>query len=199
VSAASSEPPDSRTARAAALGAHPVRTMTIATRTRPPDAVSARRARERDTRASSAPRRSARSRSFRDRGWTSIIRLPCTRPSRLMLAVVSVFRTSFVAVPALSRVEPASTSGPGVGAITTLAPTPRALAGLHTTTIVATPRRRPAASAPRTNGVTPLADTPTTTSPRRTRRRTARAPARASSSAPSRERNTDERPPAMIA
>src|SRR5205807_5130480 len=41
-----------------------------------------------------------------------------------MLAVVSVLRTSLVAVPALSRVEPASTSGPGAGATSTSA-TPR--------------------------------------------------------------------------
>src|SRR2546429_46103 len=38
-----------------------------------------------------------------------------------MLAVVSVLRTSLVAVPALSRVEPASTSGPGAGATSTSA------------------------------------------------------------------------------
>src|SRR5439155_1312597 len=83
VSAASSEPPDSRTARAAALGEHPVRTMTIATRTRPPDAVNARRVLGRDTRASSATRRRARSGSFRDRGWPSTIRLAGT-PARVV-------------------------------------------------------------------------------------------------------------------
>src|SRR2546426_554145 len=38
-----------------------------------------------------------------------------------MLAVVSVLRTSLVAVPALSRVEPASTSGPGAGRTSTSA------------------------------------------------------------------------------
>src|SRR5207245_11099269 len=113
-----------------------------------------------------------------------------------MLAVVSVLSTSLVAVPALSRVEPARTSGPGAGAMTTFALTPRAR--LHVTITVRAPARRAAASPPRTNGVTPLADTPTTTSPARARARTARAPARASSPDPSRERKTDARPHATI-
>src|SRR5260370_1367735 len=121
-----------------------------------------------------------------------------------MLAVVSVLRTSFVAVPALSRVEPARTSGPVAGAMTTVAPDARPARrrrtwGLHATSTVAAPRRRASASASATNGVAPLADTPTTTSPRRTRSRTARRAARPSSSAPSRDLKTAPRPPAMIA
>src|SRR5438552_36563 len=116
-----------------------------------------------------------------------------------MVAVVRVLRTSFVAVPALSRVEPASTSGPGAGAMTTSARASRVGGGLQATSTVRAPRRRAAASAARTNGVTPLAETPTTTSPGRTRVPTARAAARASSSAPSRDRKTAAWPPAMIA
>ena len=121
-----------------------------------------------------------------------------------MLAVVRVLSTSFVAVPALSRVEPASTSAPGPGAMTTMAPNaravrPRSTAGLHATSTVPAPRRRASARAAAANGVTPLAETPTTTSPRLTRARTARRAARASSSAPSRDRKTAPRPPAMIA
>src|SRR5438874_2369351 len=84
-----------------------------------------------------------------------------------MLAVVSVLSTSLVAVPALSRVEPARTSGPGAGAMTTFALTPRAR--LHVTITVRAPARRAAASPPRTSGVTPRADTPPTTSPARAR------------------------------
>src|SRR5262245_42145223 len=94
-----------------------------------------------------------------------------------MLAVVSVLSTSLVAVPALRRVDPATTSGPGSSA-TVIVPrgTPsRAARGLHATSTVAAPARRAAASAPRTNGVTALAETPTTASPSRTRARTARA------------------------
>src|SRR5215470_8711021 len=127
------------------------------------------------------------------------MRLPYTLPSRAMLAVVSVLRTSLVAVPAFRRVDPARTSGPGVGEMTT-STEPRAFgltalaerrdgapAELQVTSTVLAPARRAAASAPLTNGVTPLAETPTTTSPAPARARTARAPARASSSAPSRE------------
>src|SRR5262249_6405846 len=131
------------------------------------------------------------------------MRLPYTLPSRAMLAVVSVFRTSLVAVPAFSRVDPVRTSGPGAGEImtsTALRPrrgdASRALDArgdgsrleLHVTSTVLAPTPRAAASALFTNGVTPLADTPTTTSPAPARARIARAPARASSSAPSRER-----------
>src|SRR5438552_6349353 len=107
-----------------------------------------------------------------------------------MLAVVKVFKTSLVAVPALRRVEPASTSGPVAGEIRTcvlrgpepeLRPRRSAAAGpaLHATRTVAAPRWRDASSAASTNGVTPLAETPTTTSPARTRARTARRAARA--------------------
>src|SRR6267143_1433667 len=68
-----------------------------------------------------------------------------------MLAVVSVLSTSLVAVPALSRVEPARTSGPGAGAMTTFALTPRAR--LHVTITVRAPARRAAAC--RTSAGTP--------------------------------------------
>src|SRR2546428_523236 len=59
-----------------------------------------------------------------------------------MVAVVRVLRTSFVAVPALSRVEPASTSGPGAGAMTTSARASRVGGGLQATSTVRAPRRR---------------------------------------------------------
>src|SRR5213083_970861 len=209
--------PATRKARAAASAGKSLRAITIATGTRPPAAASRRRARAGGTAPISATSRAARARSLRERGCTSTMRLPYTLPTRAMLAVVSVLRISLVAVPALSRVEPARTSGPGAGAMITFAvflvcrrdafagpPAPdglpkRARAGLHDTSTVFAPARRAAARAPCTNGVTPLAETPTTTSPPRTPARTARAPARVSSSAPSRERNTDARPPAMIA
>src|SRR5436309_15141522 len=97
-----------------------------------------------------------------------------------MVAVVRVLRTSFVAVPALSRVEAASTSGPGAGAMTTSARAPRVGGGLQATSTVRAPRRRAVASAARTNGVTSLAETHTTTSTGSTRVPTARAEALAS-------------------
>ena len=43
---------------------------------------------------------------------TSTMRLPCTLPRRTITPVESKFRAILVAVPALSRVEPASNSGP---------------------------------------------------------------------------------------
>src|SRR5207245_39814 len=146
--------PATRKARAAASAGRPLRAITIATGTRPPAAASRRRARAGGTAPISATRRAARSRSFRERGCTSTMRLPYTLPSRAMLAVVSVLRISLVAVPALRRVEPARTSGPGAGAMITFAvflvcrrdafagpPAPdgllkRALAGLHDTSTV---------------------------------------------------------------
>ena len=60
----------------------------------------------RPTPPSSATSRSARARSFADRGRRSTIRLPYTLPSRAKAPVVSVLSASLVAVPALSRVEP---------------------------------------------------------------------------------------------
>src|SRR5207247_1459518 len=180
--------PATRKARAAASAGKSLRAITIATGTRPPAAASRRRARAGGTAPISATRRAARSRSLRERGCTSTMRLPYTFPSRAMLAVVSVLRISLVAVPALSRVEPARTSGPGAGAMITFAvflvcrrdafagpPAPdglpkRARAGLHDTSTVFAPARRAAARAPCTNGVTPLAETPSTTSPARAHR-----------------------------
>ena len=170
----------------------------MASRARPPAARSAARARARETPAISSTSPTARARSFRDRGWRSIIRFPYTFPSRTMLAVVRMLRTSLVVVPAFNRVDPASTSGPGHGAMTTSARSRERPAWQATSTLRA-PRPRAATSPASTNGVRPLAEMPTTTSPRRTRERTARRAARASSSAPSRERNTAARPPAMMA
>src|SRR5215468_4849707 len=138
----------------------------MATLALPRASRSSRRARGAPTRPSSATNRSARARSLADLGWRSTIRLPCTLPSRVKAAVVSVLSASFVAVPALSRVEPASTSGPTRRAITKAA-APRGTPGLHVTSTESAPRRRASASAARTKRVTPLAAMPTTTSPAR--------------------------------
>ena len=119
-------------------------------------------------------------------------------PARRTLAVVSVLSTSFVAVPALSRVEPASTSGPTASAMTM--PARRAATtGLHVTSTVARPARRATRRAPRTNGVTPLAAIPTTTSPARARRRISRAGRPRVVLRALHERKTAPRPPAMTA
>ena len=56
----------------------------------------------------------ARRRSLALAGSTSIMRSPCTRPRRTIAAVVSALSATFCAVPAVSRVEPRSTSAPTV-------------------------------------------------------------------------------------
>src|SRR5215467_7151620 len=76
LSAARSDPPAARRARDASTGSHPFRAITIATRTRRPDASKARSALPRETPPTSAISRSARSRSFVDRGCRSTIRFP---------------------------------------------------------------------------------------------------------------------------
>ena len=84
--------------------------------------------------------------------------------------MVSVLSASLVAVPALRRVEPVSTSGPTASAMTTRAAA-AGTSGLQVTSAVAAPRLRASCKAARTNGVTPLAAMPTTMSPGRTRLR----------------------------
>jgi hypothetical protein len=110
-----------------------------------------------------------------------------------------MFKTSFCAVPAFMRVEPVTTSGPTRGAITTSASKRASEEGLAVTTIVTAPTLRPYSTAPIGYGVRRLAMMPTTTSlaPRRFFRSAATA-APASSSAPSTERTSARRPPAMI-
>ena len=61
--------------------------------------------------------RVARSRSLVLRGCTFTIRLPYTYPRRIITAVLIMFNTSLVAVPAFMRVDPAITSGPTSGVI----------------------------------------------------------------------------------
>ena len=65
----------------------------------------------------SATARRTRAWSFEFVATTSTIRFPYVLPSRTMLAVESVFSTSFCAVPAFIRVEPAMISGPTTTAI----------------------------------------------------------------------------------
>ena len=91
-------------------------------------------------------------------------------PSLTIAVVDSMFSTSFVAVPAFMRLDPATTSGPTSTTIGTSGSRARREAGLHVMPIVAAaPRSRLAASrAASTYGARPLAEIPTTTSPART-------------------------------
>jgi hypothetical protein len=56
--------------------------------------------------------RLARALSLELVAFRSTIRLPNVLPSRTIAPVVNMFSTSLVAVPAFSRVDPLSTSGP---------------------------------------------------------------------------------------
>ncbi len=83
---------------------------------------------------------------------------------RTMAAVVSMLRTILVAVPAFRRVEPAITSGPTAGAIVRSTKVCSSVPGKQVTKMILAPACRARVRPPRTNGVIPLADTPTTTS-----------------------------------
>ena len=83
---------------------------------------------------------------------------------RIIDAVVSMFSTIFVAVPALRRVDPAITSGPTAGAMVRSTNVCSSVRGSQVTKMIFEPARRARVSAPRTNCVMPLADTPMTTS-----------------------------------
>ena len=83
---------------------------------------------------------------------------------RIIAPVVSMFSTILVAVPALSRVDPAITSGPTAGAIVRSTNVCSSVRGSQVTKMIFDPARRARVSAPRTNCVMPLADTPMTTS-----------------------------------
>ena len=68
--------------------------------------------------------------------------------------------TSLVAVPALSRVEPAMTSAPTAGAMVRSTNVCSSVRGSQVTKMMRAPALRARVSAPRTNCVMPLADTP---------------------------------------
>ena len=83
---------------------------------------------------------------------------------RTIVAVVSMLRTSFVALAAFSRVDPAMTSGPTPSAMVRSTNVCSSAPGSQVTKMMRAPAFRAAASPPRTNGVIPLAETPTKTS-----------------------------------
>ena len=88
--------------------------MTIAVFTRLSAASSSARASSRDTPQTSMTMRSLRSASFAFVALRSTIRLPYVLPMRIIAPVVIMLSTIFVAVPALRRVEPVTTSGPTI-------------------------------------------------------------------------------------
>ena len=111
-----------------------------------------------------------------------------------------MLHTSLVAVPALSRVDPVSTSGPTTGS-TQMSATARMASGgsVQAISTVRAPRSRARVSAPRTKGVVPDAAMPHTTSPVCTACASiTAAPAAGSSSAPSIGVRNARSPPAMM-
>jgi hypothetical protein len=131
-------------------------------------------------------------------GWRSIIRLPRVLPIRTIAPVVIMFRTSLVAVPAFSRVDPAMTSGPTKGAISRSTARPRGLGRLHAIPTVAAPRARASPTAPSTYGVRPDVAMPTTRSrPVTPSAARSAAPRSGWSSAPSTARVKRVGPPAI--
>jgi hypothetical protein len=128
----------------------------------------------------------------------STIHGPYTFPAEASADVVIWFSASFVAVPAFNRVEPATTSGPTSSRTTTSASVFVSRERLAVIRTVLAPQRRERSSAPRTNGVTEEAETPSARSPFRAFA-AARDPSSRRSSAPSLARKTAARPPAMTA
>src|SRR5206468_12325176 len=120
-------------------------------------------------------------------------------PSRIIAPVVSVLRTSLVAVPALRRVDPVSTSGPVIGLMMTSQVSARTCGGFEqVTSTVLAPSVCARDKAIRTYGVVPLAAIPTTTSRFVTPAvSTAAPPALTSSSAPSALFTSAGYPPAI--
>ena len=73
-----------------------------------------------------------------------------TFPSRIIVAVEIMLRTSFVAVPLFIRVEPMIGSGPTSGQMATSTSSENWLRGLHVTKSVRAPISRARATAPTT-------------------------------------------------
>ncbi len=112
----------------------------------------------------SATMRRERARSFSFKARTSTIRFPYVLPSRIMVSVETMLSTSFWAVPALSRVEPVSSSGPTTTSMPCSAAAARAEPALQASPTVRAPRSRAYVTAPTAYGVRPEAETPTTLS-----------------------------------
>ena len=120
------------------------------------------------------------------------------RPNRIITAVEKEFSTSFWAVPAFIRVEPAIGSGPVSTAITMSAGTSPG-SGLEVSSAVRAPSCLASRSAASTNGVRPEAAKPMTKSALLACRRITAAPESVSSSAFSTARTKASSPPAWWA
>src|SRR5690606_17244275 len=191
-------PPASSKRCSAASRSKPQRSMTMATFTCWWDASKASWQASRDAPVTSCRIRRARSRSLALVGRKSTIRFWYTLPRRIMAPVERMLSTIFSAVPALSRVEPATASGPTTGAMVQSASASKAGGRLQVSPRGAAPMARAWRTAPSTKGVLPLALIPTTRSPGRARWATWAAPSASSSSASSTALRKASTPPARI-
>src|ERR671918_554725 len=178
-------PARSRRVRASS-GPTSARSETIAIFASPPEAASAASTSWGSAPVAARTMRRTRARSFSLVAATSTIRLPNVFPSRIIEIVESMFRTSFCAVPALRRVDPARNSGPTSTTIGISATASSSDPATETTQAVRAPAAAALSTAATTYGVRPLALTPTTTSSgRRSSAATSALPASRSSSAAS--------------
>ena len=113
--------------------------MTIATRASPSASAIASSTSVAEAPLAAATIRRTRSWSFSFAATTSTMRFPYVFPSRIIEIVEIVLRTSFCAVPALSRVDPARNSGPTTTAISCSTRPPSSEPGAHTTHAVSAP------------------------------------------------------------
>src|SRR5712691_5514897 len=185
ISASRMLPPAAVSFARAVSASVPARSATIATFASPPACASACSTASADAPVASSTIRRTRPRSFSFAGETSTIRFPYVLPRRIIATVESVLSTSFCAVPAFRRVEPASSSGPTTIVIARSQSAASSESGAETTQAVNARAAAAARAAPRTNGVRPPALTRTTTSSARTSRAAASRPAPSSSSAAS--------------
>ncbi|CAO0837139.1 hypothetical protein SMICM17S_12175 [Streptomyces microflavus] len=105
-----------------------------------------------------------RARSFSLEARTSTMRFPYVLPSRIIVTVEIMLRTSFWAVPAFSRVEPVSSSGPVTISRPCSAAAASAESALQERPMVRAPCARACSTAPIAYGVRPEAEIPTTVS-----------------------------------
>src|SRR5579884_510245 len=183
--AAATEPPAPASRSRASLASMPARSETSATRASPSAAASAASTSASLAPLASATFRRARSRSFAFPGSTATISPPNVRPRRIIVTVEIAFSTSFCAVPALRRVEPATTSGPTTTATSWSAAAASGVPRAHVTATVRAPAAAAASTAASVNRVVPLALIPTTASFGPTASRSSSAgPSIASSSSP---------------
>src|SRR5439155_12668339 len=157
-------PPAASSRAAASAAPTPASSETIATFAFPSAAASAASISSAGAPVAVSTIRRMRARSFSLLARTSTIRLSKVFPSRIIEIVEIAFSTSFCAVPALRRVDPARTSGPTTTATSCSAIPASPDSRTATTHAVSAPASAAARTAPMTYGLRPLALIPTTAS-----------------------------------